>query len=190
MKKRKAHPMEYISLAQLLQDSPVYERLPQPIQAGLRHSVWLTLITQLALLIFLIFVEPGHHDAQSRLLHLHRSIHSSGFFLGPSADIAGSIVMFAYQAVPYVILLGLANLFLTLLVLTLSLWMVQSVHEPVHWLAAVNSVPAVINIFVVGAIAFLLAAIVVVLIIVWAVIIMVALSILFGVITGSIGNSE
>jgi hypothetical protein len=96
--------------------------------------------------------------------------------------------MFAYQAVPYVILLGLANLFLTLLVLTLSLWMVQSVHEPVHWLAAVNSVPAVINIFVVGAIAFLLAAIVVVLIIVWAVIITVALSILLGIVASLFRN--
>lgn len=159
---------EFISLAQLVRESPVYERLPQPIRAGLRYSIWWTLVTQVALLCFLVFVQPSIGMV---------FVPSGGFFLEPSPDIANTILMFAYQAMPYLIVLNLANLFLTLSVLTLSLWMMQSVREPIHWLAAANSIPALINLALVGVFVGLLAAIIVVLVIIWFIIITIAIAV-------------
>jgi hypothetical protein len=165
---------EFISLAQLVREAPVYERLPQPLRAGLRQSVWWTLVTQVALLVFLIFVQP-------RIGMVF--VQPEGFFLGPSADIANSILMFGYRAMPWLIILNLANLFLTLAVLTLSLWMMQGVREPVHWLAAANAIPAGINMVLSGLFFGALAFIIVVLVIIWIILIVISIAVCIGVLS-------
>ncbi len=160
---------EFISLEQLVREAPVYERLPQPIRAGLRLSIWWTLFTQVVLLAFLIFVQP-----QIGMIFVPRG----GFFLDPSPEIANSILLFAYQSIPYLIIFNLINLFLTLAVLTMSLWLMQGVREPVHWLATVNGIPAILNIGYVGLIVAVLGVIVVILTIIWIIIIIISIAVL------------
>ncbi|MBN2303382.1 MAG: hypothetical protein JXQ72_02820 [Anaerolineae bacterium] len=168
--------MEYISLAQLIHRAPVYERLPKLLQDALRRSVWLSLITEVALLLVLVWMP--HHVFQTRL-------HQGGFFLlEPTVDLSNQLFKIGYEALPYLFLINLGNLFLLLLVLTISLGMMIPAREPVHWLAAANAVPAAISVAMLAAVIIVLVAVVIINLVAWAIIIFVVLSVI-GAVLGS-----
>jgi hypothetical protein len=153
-------PMEFISLAQLLKHSQIYERMPQLIQAGLRRSVWLTLSTELILLALFMLVP----------LHVWLTpVQAGGFFIEPMIGVTNTLLNLVATIVPYLVLVTLINLFFTLLILSLSLFMLLPVREPIHWLAALNSLPCWINIIVMGTFAVLVSTLVVVNIVLWVV---------------------
>lgn len=159
--------LSYISLDQLLQESQVYERMPQFIQSGLRKSVWLTLITQVVAIVILIAIPER--------IWLTRfpegEFFNGSFFLGPMAGIMNNTVAFGYKVLPYLLIANLLNLFLTLLILSISLAMLLPVREPVHWLATANAIPAIINAFIFIFSVIVLAGVIIISALIWLIII-------------------
>jgi len=169
---------EFISLAELVRHhSQAYERMPVPIQTALRRSVWLTLITEVVSLLILTIVP------QDFWLN---TVQGGGFFVFQfMADITNGLLHFTHALLPWLLILNITNLFLTMVVLTISFAMLIPAKEPIHWLAAANAVPAVFNAFITGGTAVILVTVIVVNIIIWIIIIGVCL-VVFGVILGSI----
>lgn len=161
-------PMEFISLAQLLKNSQIYERMPRPIQAALKQSVWLTLVTELLVLGLFILV-PSHIWSIE--------VQAGGFFIEPMIGITGAAFRVIVTILPYVIALTLINLFCTLLILSISLFMILPVREPVHWLAALNSVPAWLNIILAGILGVLFGVLTVINIVLWVVLTIISIAI-------------
>ncbi len=173
--------MEFISLSQLLRGSRVYERLPQPLQDALKRSVWYTLITEIAALSLFIFL-PNH------IWWTH--VQPGGFFLGPSVDITNAMLDIAVVVLPYLMVINLFNLFLTLSILTVSLLLMGPVHEPFHWLATANALPAGLNIVLTTITVGFLAIIVIINAIIWVIIITVAISLIFGALMALFSSSR
>jgi hypothetical protein len=162
--------VEYLSLSQLLQGTRIYERLPQPLQEALKRSVWYTLVTQL--IVLTLFILLPRHIWWAR-------IQPGGFFiLEPTVHITNSVLDVAVQLLPYLIVVSLFNLFLTLTILTVSLLLTQPVHEPFHWLAALNAVPAGLNAGVISIITIFAVIIIIINLIAWVIIISIVIGII------------
>lgn len=169
--------VEYLSLSQLLRGARVYERLPQPLQQALKRSVWYTLITELAALSLFIFLPRDIWWVR---------VQPGGFFLGPTVDITNTLLDAAVVVLPYLMVINLFNLFLTLTILTVSLLLIQPVHEPFHWLATLNALPAGLNIVVTSITIGFFALIIIINLIIWAIII----SFILGVIAALLSSSR
>lgn len=171
--------MEYISLGALR--LAVYEHLPQPIRAWLRRSIWYTLFTELVSITIMLLIPDSIWD--------HR-FSQGGFLLGPSADIVNGLLAFSYRALPYLLIFNLLLLFLTLALITISLGTSLMMQVSMQRLIVVNAVPALVNLFVVGAVMGIFAVIIVVLLIVWAIIIMILITVFIGILSVLLGASS
>jgi len=167
---------QYISLATLVQNAQVYERMPVPLQKGLQNSVWLTLILGIAILPILYFVPP--------LLH---PVSDQGFFFFTAGIInwlfrlAQGISGFLFWAIFF-------SLCLVIIVLIATAGLKQPAMRIVHFLAYFSALPTGITVVSFAFILLLFLAITVFMIIVWILIIAFAIYILGLVLKSFLGE--
>lgn len=166
--------MQHVSLAALLQNTRNYNQMPIFLQQMLKRSVWITLITESALLLF--FVVVPHESFIFR-------VSEGGFFL-IGTDVINSILEFGYRALPYLALINLVNMFVTLLVISLSLGMLLPVRIRFHYLAAANAIPTGASMVSMAFVVFLLVLAFAINLIIWFFIISIVLGIIGALLSG------
>jgi len=166
--------MQHISLNALLKDAGNYHQMPIAFQQVLKRSVWLTLITEVILLV--IFIAVPHQTFFIQIQH-------GGFWL-IGADLINGIFRFAYTLLPYLALLNLANLFLTLCVMTISLGTLFPIRIRYHWLAMANAFPTGGTVISVSIIAILVGVAIFINLMIWLVIICMAFGIIVTILSG------
>lgn len=166
--------MQHVSLATLLQNTRNYNQMPILFQQLLKRSVWITLITEATLLV--VFITVPHESLNFRV--------SEGGFIIIGAEIINSLLAFGYQALPYLALINLVNLFVTLLVMSLSLGMLLPVRVGYHYLAAANAIPTGASIISMAFVTLLLVLAFAINLIIWFFII----SIVIGIIAAFLGG--
>lgn len=163
--------MQHVSLASLLQNTRNYNRMPILFQQLLKRSVWITLITEVALLG--VFIIVPHEYLTFRV--------SEGGFILIGAEIINSLLAFVYQALPYLALINLVNLFVTLLIMSLSLGMLLPVRLGYHYLAAANVIPTGASILSMAFVTLLLVLAFAINLIIWFFIISIVIGIIAAV---------
>jgi len=161
--------VEYVSLYHVAQRMGVYESMPVPIRDALRHSVTLTLITNIVAIPFL-WLAPS-------LVGAVYPVSSDGFFIWFTADVVNFLLRLSYHLSDYLLVLNILSLVMIGLVLLISRGMEKPVSEPVHWLGWLAAFPSGITVISAAIIAGLFIAIVVVAIVIW--IIIITLTIIF-----------
>lgn len=127
---------EFISLASLMKNTDLYESLPVLIQDNLKRSVWWTLLVDILFLTAAWLLGPMSQHY----------VTSPGFFIvTPLAILYNAGIATLDILMPALIVINLGSLLVTLVVLLLSAFMTQPVHEPVHWLAMVASAPTMLT---------------------------------------------
>ena len=164
---------ECISLASLVQRVGLYERLPVLIQSTLRNSVLITVAMNL-ICIPVLWLVPSPEWALS-------PVTSNGFFLGFTADVVNLLLKVAYVVAPFLLVLNVASLLLTLIVLLLSWGFTKPVDEAVHWFAWSAAFPSGATTLSAVFWALLFIAIVVITLVIWIVVIALAIAIIIGV---------
>jgi len=157
---------QYISLATLVQNAQVYERMPVPLQKGLQNSVWLTLILGIAILPILYFVPP--------LLH---PVSDQGFFFF-TAGIINWLFRLAQGISGFLFWAVFVSLYLVIIVLIVTAGLKQPAMRIVHFLAYVSALPTGVTAVSLAIMLALFLAITVFMIIVWILIIVFAFYVL------------
>lgn len=151
----------YISLARLLQDAQTFERMPVHLDEALRRTVWWTLAGEMAAILVAL------------VLHADFLAHgvSSDFFLFGTDKWVSALLRACYAIMPLVLVVNSLNLCVTLAILAISRRLTSPVHEPVHWIAALQPIPTVLSGIAITSLGFLVALVTIVMMLVWAVII-------------------
>jgi len=157
-----------------------YAVWPEPLQALLKRSVLLTLLTEVGLLLAFVFVPPNVWT----LLVVQEQ---GGFFL-VGGDYLNTITAFGYQALPYLVLLNLVMLFVTLMILTLTLFMTMPVPILMHRLAAAHVFPTMLSWGSLLVLAVCFAVAIVINLVIWVIIIWLTLTVIW-VFLSSLGNN-
>jgi hypothetical protein len=144
----------YVTLSNLSKQTVIYEHLPLPIQAALRHSILLSILSSIVFLPLAVF-------APQFLVPV------TGGFFGLLVPVANWLIGAVYTLQPILIVLSLASLLLSLCVVVNSLFLTRPVSEPFHWIGSLAAVPAGINTITVTGVIALFALLVVVTIIGW-----------------------
>jgi hypothetical protein len=168
---------EYTSLAHLARQAQVYEHMPLPIQRALRRSVWISLVTQITSILFITLI-PSEW--------LLRGVSGNGVFFHPIDKFINAILQFSYELSPYLLAINGISLVLTCLILAYSLFMTKPVQEPIHWLAALQSLPTGATIIVTVIELGLLVALIIVTAVVW----LVLMIIIFTVLNSALGSDN
>lgn len=166
--------MQHVSLAALLQNTRNYNQMPIFLQQMLKRSVWITLITETVLLI--LFVTVPYENFIVR-------VSEGGFFL-IGADVINSILGFGYQTLPYLALINLFNMFVTLMVISLSLGMLIPVRIRFHYLAAANAIPTGASLVSMVFVLFLLVLAFAINLLIWFFIIAIVLGVIGALLSG------
>lgn len=172
---------EYVSLHRLVQRMGAYESMPLPVQQALRHSVLLTLATNVVA-IPLLWLAP-------LLVQAIYPVSSQGFFIWFTADAANFLLWLTDRLSGCLLVLNILSLVLIGAVLLVSRGMTKPVKEPFHWLAWLGAFPSGMTIVSTGVILALFAAIVVVAIVIWVVIITLAVWLFFVVLSAITGDT-
>lgn len=166
--------MQHISLASLLKNAGHYHQMPVQLQQMLKRSVWFTLFTEIVLLGIFVFVP--HHV-------FYVQIQEGGFWL-VGANIINTIFRFLYLLLPYLALLNLVNLFVTLCIMTISLATLLPIRIRYHWLAVANAFPTGGTIISISIIAILVGIAIVINLIIWFIIICLVIGVIGAILGG------
>ncbi|NMC77988.1 MAG: hypothetical protein GYA59_01395 [Chloroflexi bacterium] len=162
---------DYISLATLAQRMDIYERMPIPLQDGLRKSVQITLITNLVCIPLLgLQIIPN----------IAAWLGYSFFALPVIEPVAYTLVSLIWRFSGPLLILNIASLVLVLLVLAISVGMTRPVGEPIHWLAWGAAIPSGISAVSFATLAVLFVLLVVVTLLIWIVIAYIVIMALIG----------
>ena len=169
---------EYVSLGALAQRLDVYERLPIPLQEGMKQSVVLTLKTNL-FCIPTLFLTP-----------ILRPLLLNGFFsvINPTADAAHALYYAIMALRSELLVFNVISLILVGMVYFLSEGMSAPVHEPVHWAAWVAAFPSAASAVSLAIFAMLLALLFLATLVVWIVLIIISIVVciaVFGALLGA-----
>lgn len=154
-----------ITLAALTKNMAIYDSMPSVIQKGMRNSIVLTLITNVACIPLLCFVP--------RLVISISPVPSCGFFIWFTADVLNLLLPLAHELSGYLLVLNVLSLTLIVLVMLISWGMTRPVREPVHWVAAFPSGVSVVSVAIIVG---LITAIIVVALVIWILIVLAVLA--------------
>ena len=157
-----------ITLAALTKKMAIYDSMPSAIQKGMRSSILLTLMTNVACIPLLCFVP--------RLVISISPVPSGGFFIWFTADVLNFLLPLAHELSGYLLVLNVLSLTMIVLVVLTSWGMTKPVREPVHWLAWVAAFPSGASAVSAAIIVGLITAIIVVALVIWILIVLVVLA--------------
>jgi hypothetical protein len=162
--------MQSISLHQLLDEHVRgYVNRPVPFQAILKRSVLLTLISELAVILFFIFLRGS-------LLY---TVRDGGFLVAGSEQI-NAVYRFVYSWLPWLTLLNLAMMFITLSILSYTLMMTLPAPTLLHQMTALHSAPTVLSWLSLGLIVIFLVIMLIINVLIWLIAIAIAGTIIAG----------